>query len=263
MEELKAKAEAHELHPRFDLLWKDGMDDWVAAGEVDGLFVKKSEDEPAPKPTTEKSANDPFSDFEDEKGDSDGDDEEWEGVSRGGYFFFIYIFPILWLIGLTYGLKMAKDFVDGDIAEMLPLAFACLALLPIFIGIFAILQRFQNLGMSRAWILGLLVPILNFWLLYRLFACPPGYAVRKKLGALGWVLAVIYWLPLIGAIGVGGYIASKGPEYIQELIDQNRAQYETYLEQAKALTESPKEAKAKEEDKKKEEKGPAITPIRR
>lgn len=263
MEELKAKAEAHELNPRRDLLWKDGIDDWMSAGEVEGLFVKKTDGEPAPRLTIEKSANDPSSNGEYEKGDSEDDDEEWEGASRGGYFFFIYVFPILWLIGLCYGLKMAKDFVDGDIIEILPLAFACLALLPVFVGIFAILQRFLNLGMSRVWIIGLLVPILNFWLGYRLFACPPGYAVRKKLGALGWILAVIYWLSLIGTIGVGGYIAYKDPEYIQDLIDKNRTQYETYLQQAKELTESPEETIVKEEEKKKAEKGPAITPIRR
>ncbi len=256
MEELKAKAEAHELHPRFDLIWKEGMEDWMVAGEVEGLFVKKSEAETIGLGGGEKSAKEAFNEFEYDKGDSEAE-EEWPGVSRGGYFFFIYLFPIIWLIGLGFGFNMAKDMVEGDIAEMLPLAFACLGLLPFLTGIFAILQRFQNLGMSRLWFFGLLVPILNLWLGYRLFACPPGYTVRKRLGALGWILAIFYWLPLVGFIGFGAYIASKGPDYLQDLIEKNRAEYETYLQQAKEMSESPEETR----EKKQEEKGPSIIPV--
>jgi hypothetical protein len=39
-----------------------------------------------------------------------------------------------------------------------------------------------------------LIPLLNVWLGYRAFACPPGYAYNKKMDGVGILLALIYWL---------------------------------------------------------------------
>jgi len=55
-------------------------------------------------------------------------------------------------------------------------------------------QRFMNLGMTAWWLLGMLVPFLNWWLGYRLFACPPGYAMHRKMDGIGIFLAIVYWL---------------------------------------------------------------------
>ena len=38
------------------------------------------------------------------------------------------------------------------------------------------------------------MPILNFWVGYRCFACPAGYAYHKKLDGVGIFLAIVYWL---------------------------------------------------------------------
>ena len=48
--------------------------------------------------------------------------------------------------------------------------------------------------MSRWWFLGHFVPILHFWVGYRSFACPGGYAFHKKLGGAGIFLAIVYWI---------------------------------------------------------------------
>jgi uncharacterized membrane protein YhaH (DUF805 family) len=58
-------------------------------------------------------------------------------------------------------------------------------------------QRVANVGMSRWWYLGNLVPILQLWVGYRMFACPAGYAYHKKLDGAGIALAILYWGMLV------------------------------------------------------------------
>ena len=70
------------------------------------------------------------------------------------------------------------------------------------------LNRLVNLGMSRWWFLGNFVPILNFWIGYRCFACPAGYAYHKKLDGPGIALAILYWLLLLIAILVVGAVVA-------------------------------------------------------
>ncbi len=274
LEELKAKVELHELNPRLDMAWKDGMEDWIPMGEVEGLFEKNTTAESLEKKDhkdqkinskkkEERETKSAFgeSEFEDEPSNNP-EDEEWEGASRGGFFFFIYIFPIIWLVGLSYASKMMGGILGED---LVPVVTGCLALLPLLTGIFAILQRFQNLTMSRWWFFGLFAPLLNFWLGYRLFACPPGYAEHKKLGALGWILAIIYWLPLVAMIALGALVTIKGPDMFKDVIEKNREQYDQFMLKAKEMAETPEQAKAREEEQKAKEKaakGPSIIPIR-
>jgi len=260
MEDLNAKVEFHEINPRLDMAWKEGMDDWIPAGEVDGLFEINTKAEAAEKKQTPKPTAAAYtlreSEYNDNVFKNVEEKQEWEGVSRGGFFFFCYIFPIIWWVGLFYGFKMLQGILKD---EMLPLVMGCFALLPFLLLIFAILKRFQNLAMSRVWFLGLFAPLINLWLGYRLFACPPGYAEHKKLGVLGWILAIIYWLPLLGVMALGGIVAIKGPEMFKDVIEKNRAQYEELKSKAEELTQTPEEA----EKKKAEEKGPSIIPIRK
>lgn len=269
MQQLREGVEFREINPRLDMAWKEGMDDWIPAGEIEGLFVKKTdaqaaEQKDSKKKNEGKEAKSAFSETEYQEESSEFvEDQEWEGVSRGGFFFFCYIFPVLWLVGLSYGSKLLSGVLSED---LIPIVIGCLALLPFLTAIFAILQRFQNLAMSRLWFLGLIAPLLNFWLGYRLFACPPGYAEHKKLGALGWILAIIYWLPLLAALAVGAIVMIKGPGMFEDVIEKNRPQYERLMLKVKEITQSPEEAKAKEvEEKAKEkaEKGPSIIPITR
>jgi hypothetical protein len=269
LEELKAKVELHELNPRLDMAWKDGMEDWISAGEVEGLFEKSiSAESPEKKDSKKKKdvsdTKSAFeeSEFEDEPSNN-FEDEEWEGTSRGGFFFFVYIFPVIWYVGLYFGSKMLGGVVPENI---IPIVVGCIVFLPVLLCIFAIVQRLQNLAMSRLWFFGIFVPLLNIWLGYRLFACPPGYAEHKRLGALGWILAIIYSLPLIVMIAAGVLVAIKGPEMFNEVIEKNRAQYEEVISKAKQVTETPEEKKAREEEqeaKEKAAKGPSIIPIHR
>ncbi|MES2982216.1 MAG: DUF4339 domain-containing protein [Verrucomicrobiota bacterium] len=270
IEQLKEGVEFHEINPRLDLAWKEGMADWIPAGEVEGLFVKNSNAESAEKKdhknqkdnTKKKEERETKSAFSEseyvEEPSNYPEEQEWEGVSRGGFFFFCYIFPVLWMVGLSYGGKMLTGVIPDDI---LPIVMACLASLPFFIVIFAILKRFQNLAMSRFWFFGLFTPLV-IWLYYRLFACPPGYAVHKRLGGLGWFLAIIYWLPWVGVLALGAMVAIQGPDKYKDVIEKNRSQYEELMIKAKDLTKTPETAEEKKANEK-AEKGPSIIPMRK
>lgn len=278
LEELKQGVEAHEINPRLDMAWKEGLADWIPAGEVPGLFEKKVTKEQEQKKDSKKekkeskASDSAFSEFEEGDDGPTGSDEEgeWEGVSRGGYFFFRFMFPFVWWGGLAYGAKMLPGVLPEDIV---PVVVLCLALLPVLLYIVAVLKRFQNLAMSRLWIFGILVPLLNMWLGYRLFACPPGYAEHKRLGGLGWFLAIIYWLPMlafIGLIGFVGMMAVKDADKFKTELEKHRSQYEQIMLKAKELSETPEqrkareaEEKAKQKAKEEAEKGPTIIPILR
>ncbi|MES2921489.1 MAG: DUF4339 domain-containing protein [Verrucomicrobiota bacterium] len=48
--ELQMKAAESNLNPRLDMVWRQGMDEWKPAGEIDGLFEKRAAPEKIEKP---------------------------------------------------------------------------------------------------------------------------------------------------------------------------------------------------------------------
>jgi hypothetical protein len=222
LDDLRFEAERGELNPRLDMVWKNGMDDWIPAGEVEGLFQRNDEAKAA-----EEAKEAAFTGYKPEISEEEKKliKGEWTGVGRGTFFFVCYILPFLWIAGVGFGMKYLEGKVEPGLLAIGALA---LCLVPLILAIAATLQRFQNLGMSRVWFLGLFVPLLNLWVWYRLFACPPGYAYHKKLDPLGWVLAVFHWgtvLLLVAAFGFAAYTLSEAAED-----DPTRIAIEGYIE---------------------------------
>lgn len=209
MDDLRYEAERGELNPRLDMVWKNGMEDWIPAGEVEGLF-KRNDEAKAAEAAKETAFTEYKPDIsEEEKKIIKG---EWTGAGRGTYLFVCYILPFLWMAGVGYALQFLGGKVDSGILTIVGLV---LCLVPFILLIVATLQRFQNLGMSRVWFFGLFAPFLQLWVWYRLFACPPGYAYHKKLDPLGWVLAILHWgslLLVVGAFGFAAYTLTNAPE---------------------------------------------------
>ena len=245
IDDLKFEAERGELNPRLDMAWKDGMEEWIPAGRIEGLFEKNSEAEAAeikkeaPPVAAAQAGGKP----------SDGDMDEYlaeekeytDGTSRGGYIFICYILPVIIGVGLGFGM----EFLVSAIGEkMAPIAILVLMIVVLLLIISTTLNRFLNLGMSRWWFFGLIVPFLNYWLGYRLFACPAGYVEHKKLGGAGWFLTVIYWLPLLAAAGIGVFVAVKGPEAIQTMMEDGLTKMGVDIEefQKQAPEETPEDA---------------------
>lgn len=228
MDDLKFEAERGELNPRLDMVWKNGMEDWIPAGEVEGLFNRKEVAKAAE--ATQQTA---FTEYKPEISEEEKKliRGEWTGVGRGTYFFVCYILPFLWGAGLGFGMKFLEGKVNPGILAISGLV---LSLAPLYFFFTSTLKRFQNLSMRRVWFFGLLVPLLNLWVWFRIFACPPGYAYHKKLDALGWLLAVIHWgavLVVVAAIGFTAYTLTKAGEddpirvAVEKLVeDANKAQ---------------------------------------
>ncbi len=185
-----------ELNPRLDMLWKEGMADWVPAGEVEGLFEKNPTTLPSTEPSTGLPDECPRARMI--------VDNRWPGATRSSYLIITLLFPVFWTIALQYGIEALAGRLEPDLLVQLHF---WLGFVPVLLALIIVLKRFQNLVMSRAWVLGLPVPFLNLWLGYRLTACPPGYAAHKKLDGAGWLLAILYWLLIIAVIGSVSYAA--------------------------------------------------------
>lgn len=119
---------------------------------------------------------------------------EVAGANRGHFFLGVYLFPMVWLFILSFVIAATADSGLGGIIALVGI------LIPIVVAIVVTLKRFTNLAMSRWWIFGNMVPFLNLWVGYRLFACPWGYGAGRKMDGLGIGLAILYWLILILAL---------------------------------------------------------------
>jgi uncharacterized metal-binding protein len=132
------------------------------------------------------------------------------------------LLPLLWGAALAAGTPFLTTQFGPKIMEF---ATPGLSLIPVLVIVFISLKRLVNLGMSRWWFLGNLVPLLNLWIGYRCFACPAGYAYHKKLDGAGIFLAIVYWLlwliflaAIIAAVAV--LFGSLGtPEMEQKILE--------------------------------------------
>jgi uncharacterized membrane protein YhaH (DUF805 family) len=201
--DLRIKAAEGGLNPRLDMAWTQGMGEWKPAGEIEGLFERRASSE------TRESLAPPAGSYkapqlEAEPGQM-GKDDGWPGSRRRSYLFMTLIFPGLW----GYGLGAGTDFLTAQLGpEVANVAIPALYLLPLLLVVAFSISRLANLGMSRWWFLGNLIPLLNVWLWYRCFACPAGYAYHKKLDGIGIFLALIYWLSvLIVILAMAGLVA--------------------------------------------------------
>jgi len=200
--DLQIKAKEGGLNPRLDLVWKHGMDQWTASGEIEGLFERrepeKKEDLAPPSdhytPPQEESVEDKMS-----------REGNWPGVRRRGFLAALIVFPILWSMGFQFAAPMLDVQFGPHIMNYLRIA---APLLPLLVIIIVGVKRFANLGMSGAWSLGFLVPLLNIWVGFRCFACPAGYGYHRKLDGIGIFLAIIYWLlTLVGILAIAAVVA--------------------------------------------------------
>jgi GYF domain 2 len=227
LSDLRIKAKEGALNPRLDLVWTQGMAEWKPAGEIDGLFERRTATEPqeflAP-------AADPYAPPQQESVAAQmGKEGNWPGVRRRSYLFAVILLPFL----ISFGMGLATPLMTSQFGDEITgwIMLGSLAL-PFIIGIYFGIQRLANVGMSRWWYLGHFVPLLNVWVGYRSFACPGGYAYHKKLDGIGILLAIIYWLCVaiivlsiiaIVALFAGALGTPEIQQQIQEAIRQATA----------------------------------------
>lgn len=193
--ELQAKAREGSLDPRLDMAWRQGMADWKPVGEIEDLFEKRAEQQVSSSPAPVAEPYLPPQ--EHEPAGRPGPDAVWPGARRRSFIFMTLLVPNIVMLGLSLAIPLLQQQFGPQITGMATLGTLILVwILVIGYG----LNRLVNLGMSRWWYLGNLVPILNLWVSYRMYVCPAGYAYHKKLDGAGVVLAILYWLMILFAV---------------------------------------------------------------
>lgn len=183
------------LDPRLDMVWKKDMGAWIPAGQIDGLFERKS----VPVEPKETLAPPAVSLRPPQRSARAmrGMDVPWPGARRRSLLLMTLVFPFAW----QFALSAISPFLIARLGPILMekiLPFA--ALVPLVVLVHFGLKRLVNLGMSRWWYLAVFAPILNLWVVYRCFVCPPGYAYHKKLDGAGIALAIPYWLIMVSGV---------------------------------------------------------------
>ena len=215
IDDLKYEAERGKLNPRLDMVWRKDMDDWIPAGDLEGLFEKNEEAEAEEK----KKAETVTSEFqpEDSKEDKLRLQGKWDGATRATFLFVSLILPILLFVGIGFATPFFEETPNADLVG--PIIGGIVLLYSLF-SLWITISRFTNLSMSRWWFLSLFVPILSIWTYSRLFSCPAGYAEHKKLDTVGWILAIVFWLFVLATIAllVATIIAvSQAPVNIEKI----------------------------------------------
>jgi len=221
-DELQALARNGGLNPRLDMVWTQDMEDWKPAGEIDGLFERRSQ--AVPLESLADSVDPCATGQEESVAEKMSREREWPGSPRPGFLAATILFPAAWY----FAFPMSKDFLTEQLGpHIMDVVDICAAFLPLVVGMLFGLKRLVNLGMSRWWYLvnlpvaiiigwfvfrfsqeptflaleaSLLVSLFGVsviplpWLGYRCFACPPGYAFHRKIGGAGVALAILFWL---------------------------------------------------------------------
>jgi uncharacterized membrane protein YhaH (DUF805 family) len=226
MDHLRGMAASGSLDPRNDAVWCEGMSDWRKAGEVDGIFESKAApgQEAAPVAVTNAGGAQSYAATGGYAADAGMLQQAvWPGARRRSYLLVTILLPILAQIAMAVVTLLVGAGEGG--AQMMSTLSIAVSVLLFALGLFFGLQRLANVGMSRWWYLGLLVPFLNLWIGYRMFACPAGYAYHKNMDGPGIALAILYWLMIalfvIFAIGmILVMLGVFGSLEMQELLDQ-------------------------------------------
>jgi hypothetical membrane protein len=205
--DLRAIALQGQLDPQVDLVWQAGTPEWVPAGTVSSLYAQP-ESPPVVKrapvsevsKATENESNVVRSSSASrrrietqDKAERPHADAGQRGSKRMDFFFGLLVLPlIVWGICLTL-LGLFGDSMSPATQQNLRWF---VAVLPMTIIFLAVIRRLQNLEMNPLWFLGLLVPGLNLWIIYRCICAPEAYAVHERMDRPGKVVGIAYWAVL-------------------------------------------------------------------
>lgn len=219
-----------EIHAHETLAWKEGMGDWkklaesglLAEASMAGTAQRAPEPDALPLPTaiaepnqfSQPQAPSPFAPPEENPSAAvnpysapssiqvQSNDYQvagqYPGIGRLVYFclqFGIAIVSYVLLFVLIFASFTASSgsssSLSSAVATGLFIFFAVMAISMvgyIWIGV----KRVQNLGMSGWAVLWSLVPIINIWIAWRMFACPAGYHDHKQLDTAGKVMTGLF-----------------------------------------------------------------------
>ncbi len=169
-----------DLNVEVDLCWKTGMDEWKTLAQCG--FAGSSE--LTDSPVASSAGVNPYAVS---PATIDTSRSLAPAVKHGGFGRALFAAACIGTLVVT-----------GSVEELIP-DLSNLAVVLMFGGLlFATLRRLKNLGMSGWGVLYFIVPIVSYWLTWRLWACPEGYDAHKTLDTAGKVVtACIIGIPLL------------------------------------------------------------------
>lgn len=215
-----------ELRAGEAMAWKEGMSDWKKLTESgvlaeasmagvtrsDGLAVpsgvQRQTSAPAqpaqPQQPTGSNINvNPYSTPSTTAVSSGAFDSviEYPGIGRLAYFLLQLALSVV-----TYGLILVSVFAVASSSGVEAMGVVALGVVLVSAagGLWIGVKRVQNLGMSGWAVLWSLVPIMNIWIGWRMFACPPGYDDHKQLDTAGkvltWIMVGFFILAIVANV---------------------------------------------------------------
>jgi len=192
------------LDPAMTHCWREGMPDWIPLVES-GLLTTT-----APAPVSAAAAlNNPYMVTKRTIESPIIGALDYLGIGRVAYIVGTIIITIVfYALLVAVAFSMLKS--GGDGAGAAGVGMFVLVLLMIAATMYIGVKRVQNLGMSGWAVLWSLVPFMNIWIGWRMFACPAGYEDHRTLDTAGKVITGI-WIGLFAlAIVVNIFAAIAG-----------------------------------------------------
>jgi hypothetical protein len=123
--------------------------------------------------------------------DSDQDlSREHPGIRRLPYFALTTLTAIMYRIA-PLGLG------DADSGQLLV---SVVELASAGLCMWIVVQRLINIGLNRWWVVGLIVPLLNIWVVLQCLAAPEGYAQHRSFDTAGRLVIKLFFWSIVVAI---------------------------------------------------------------
>lgn len=200
-EKLCELIERKEIYYSDVQVWKEGMKEWLPITQVRSF---------APSIKKVESTGQVHVDTRDAKEIEYKEQDSYiGGLGRIAYNIYFYIG---WTLVFFVGLILAKELqIYGVLETTNPQHMEWSSYVPwVVVGIVTLTltaSRLRNAGYAGTWCLGLLVPVLNFWVLLVSLCGPKNYRRRKRLGMGGLACFGFFIIASVGIIflNLSGY----------------------------------------------------------
>jgi hypothetical protein len=199
--------------PTTSMAWKEGMPAWKPVNQIEDLEAALSKatmpaqvsSAPPASPgqslqtsSDQSSVPEPsINPYEAPTIPSPEEYYSYETASYGGIgrlaYFLISIMASIAIVGGKFAMGVSDFAKDSPAVQDAPPIVLGLGILSIFISFYLMFARFKNIGMSRWWTLGLIVPILNIFVSIWLVSRQEGWIETQRLDTAGKVIAWLCW----------------------------------------------------------------------
>lgn len=195
-EQIKALAAAGHLDPVGTHVWCEGMEDWktlAESGLLSGAASLPAPQVPAPVAGRRYLASELIN-------DGTGREIRYPGYGRLRYFLTNLGITVVFYAILAVMFFAVFNSSGGQGAGTgFVLGFVLLSGIMMVVSLYVAYQRVKNLGMSGWALLWTLVPFMNLWIGWRMFACPAGYDAHRTLDTPAKVISGI----VVGLFALG------------------------------------------------------------